>query len=127
MEKYSRMNIPDNIYKRVVNFFKDHSHCTQYGEIISQSKMISASIIQGLDLGPAFYVVTASDLQPVTLGNTIVKYADDTYLVVPADSVHSFADEIIHVERFSGENDLSLTESSLHRSCLFHHGASERW
>ena len=70
--------------------------------------MISASIIQGTSLGLASYVVTASDLQPVTQGNTMVKYADDTYLVVPADNVHSCADEIIHVERRAEENNLSL-------------------
>ena len=38
----------------------------------------------------------------------MVKYADDTYLVVPADNVHSCAEEIIHVESWAVENNLTL-------------------
>jgi hypothetical protein len=41
-------------------------------------------------------------------GNTMVKYADDTYLVVPAVNAHSCADEIEHVEKWSNDNNLSL-------------------
>ena len=73
--------------------------------------MISASIIQGSGLGPASYVVTASDLHPVTPGNIMVKYADDTYLVVPADNVTSCVDEIAHVECWAMENNLSLNRT----------------
>jgi hypothetical protein len=85
MEKYSILSLPDNNYNWIVNFFKDHSHCTRFGDVISQFRLISASIIQGSGLGPASYVVTASDLHPVTRGNSMVKYAYDSYLIVPAD------------------------------------------
>jgi hypothetical protein len=108
MEKYSRLNLPDHIYNWIVNFFKNHAHCTRFGGVLSQFKQISASIIQGSGLGPASYVVTASDLHPVTSGNTMVKYADDTYLVVPADNVTSCTDEIAHVECWAMANNLSL-------------------
>ena len=40
-------------------------------------------------LGPASYIITAADLHPVTNGNRIVKFADDTYLVVPASNSSS--------------------------------------
>ena len=40
---------------------------------------------------------TASDLHPVTSGNIMDKYADDTYLVIPAANVDSCAAEIDHV------------------------------
>ena len=49
-------------------------------------KTISASIIQGSAIGPASYVVDASDLQAVTDGNALCKYADDTYLIIPAST-----------------------------------------
>ena len=39
---------------------------------------ISASVIQGSDIGPASYVVTAADLHSVTPGNSLCKYAHDT-------------------------------------------------
>jgi hypothetical protein len=108
IEKYSRIDIPDNIYNWILNFLKDHSHCTNFDDVISKFRTISASIIQGSGIGPASYVLTASDLHPVTQGNTMVKFADDTYLVVPAVNAHSCADEIEHVEKWSNDNNLSL-------------------
>ena len=44
------------------------------------------SIIQGSGVGPAAYVVTATDLRPLHASDAIVKFVDDTYLVVPAVS-----------------------------------------
>jgi len=45
---------------------------------------INASIIQGSALGPVDYVFTASDLHPTSPANRLCKYADDTYVLVPA-------------------------------------------
>jgi len=53
---------------------------------VSAVAVIQASIIQGLAIGPASYVVTAADLHPVHDRNRIFKFANDTgpytYLVV---------------------------------------------
>jgi len=46
--------------------------------------MISASLVQGSAIGPISYVVTAADLVAVTPGNKLCKYADDTYVIIPA-------------------------------------------
>jgi len=45
-------------------------------------------VIQGSGLGPTTYLVTTSDLQPVCDINHIVKFADNTYLIVPAVMDH---------------------------------------
>ena len=37
---------------------------------------------------PVSYVVNASDLQTICLLNMLFKYADDTYLIVPASLSH---------------------------------------
>jgi hypothetical protein len=113
MEKYSRLSLPDNIYNWIVNFFKDHSHCARFGDVIWQFRLISASMIQASGLGPASYVVTASDLHPVSRGNSMVKYADDTYPVVPADNAHSCADEIVNVEKWANTNNISLNRKKV--------------
>ena len=42
------------------------------------------------------YAVTAADLKPLHADNRFVKFADDTYLVVPANSVHTRAVELDH-------------------------------
>ena len=41
----------------------------------------------------------------------MVKFADDTYLVVPADNVTSSADEIAHVECWAMARNLSLNRT----------------
>ena len=105
------MNLPDNIYNWIENFFRDHSRCTRFGDEVSKFRESSASIIQGSGLGPASYVVTASDLHPVTPGNSAVKFADDTYLVIPAANVQSCAAVIAQVENWAAENNLSLNRS----------------
>ena len=69
---------------------------------------ISASIIQGSAAGPVFHVVTGSDLCPLTPGNSMVKFADDIYLVVPASSHGSCAEEIKHVGDWASSNKLGL-------------------
>ena len=55
---------------------------------------INASKIQGSALGPVEYVFVASDLHPSSPANRICKYADDTYLLVPASNSNSIPQEI---------------------------------
>ena len=108
LEKYSRLRLQDNIYNWIVAFFRDHEHCTRFGERVSQFLPILASLIQGSAIGPASYVVTASDLHPVSPGNCMVKYADDTYLIIPAVNAHTCAAEIASVEAWAANNNLTL-------------------
>ena len=67
-----------------------------------------ASIIQGSSIGPASYVVTASDLCALTQGNSMAKFADDTYLIVPASNFTLCASEITNIKQWANNNNLSL-------------------
>ena len=74
---------------------------------------ISASIIQGSALGPVSYVqyvVNAGDLKTVTPGNRIHKYADDTYILIPAINIRSRKAELDHVEEWAQSNNLKLNK-----------------
>ena len=73
----------------LVNFFSERQQCTAYQDTTSALPAISASIVQGSAVGPARYVVNASDLKAVTAGNVLCKYADDTYAIIPSDNVHT--------------------------------------
>ena len=44
---------------------------------------------KGSAIGPVSFVVCASDLSTVTPGNKIHKYADDTYIMIPACNIVS--------------------------------------
>jgi hypothetical protein len=108
MEKMATMDIPDHVYNWLANFFNDHLHCVKYQDETSSLQKISASIIQGSAIGPAAYVVYAADLQPVTAGNDIMKYADDTHLVIPASNAASRETELDNIETWSKANNLQL-------------------
>jgi len=65
-----------------------------------------ASIIQGS--GPASYVVTASDLHAATPSKSMDKYADETYMIILADSC---AAEIAQIEEWALDNNLRLNRT----------------
>ena len=73
-DKLSKMNLPDAVYNWIQDFYSDRTHCTRYGGDISQLASILASVVQGSGLGPASFIVTTADLQPVHSGNSILKY-----------------------------------------------------
>ena len=56
------------------------------------------------------YVITAADLQVANAGNEQVKFADDTYLVIPAENIHTRrpTEGLEHVETWARNNNLSL-------------------
>jgi hypothetical protein len=80
LDKYLKLTLPDHIYYWVESLFRGHSQCTKYGNIVSDFQAIMASDIQGSCIGPASYAVTAYNLHPITAGNSMHKYADDSYL-----------------------------------------------
>ena len=79
-------------------------HQTKYGDQMSSLRPISASIIQSSAIGPASYVVNASDLHAVTDGNELCKYADDTYIIIPAVNVSSRSAELCNITHWAQKN-----------------------
>ena len=74
-------------------------------------KFIKASIIQGSAIGPASYVVNAGDLGVSTHGNELCKFADDTYLIIPACNTDSRSAEMSNIEIWARINNLALNRS----------------
>ena len=62
-------------------------------------------------MGPAAYVVTAGDLQAVTAGNRICKYADDTYLIIPPDNSNTRLVELSNIDIWAQANNMTLNRS----------------
>jgi hypothetical protein len=108
LEKMAQLDLPDNVYNWLVDFFSGHTHCTVYRGETSTLRSITASIIQGSGIGPASYVINASDLEVLTPGNKLCKFADDTYLIIPAINVESRSAEIDHIEAWALKNNLTL-------------------
>ena len=105
------LDIPDAAYNWLVDFFVGHGHCTRYGGTTSTVLDIFASIIQGSAIGPASYVVNAADLTTVTPGNAMFKYANDTYIVIPARNTQSKGNELDNVSKWALVNNLQLNKA----------------
>ena len=67
--------------------------------------------MQGSAIGPAAYVVCASDLQPKSPINRLFKYADDSYLLVPASNIGTVKEELDHIVLWSHSYNLKLNIS----------------
>jgi len=104
MEKLSELSIPDHIY----NCIHNRTHSTKFAKKVSKVSAVTASIIEGSGLGPAAYLVTAADLWPIRPGNRIVKYADDTYLIVPEANSSFSGDELSNIQTWATRNNLNL-------------------
>jgi len=81
---------------------------------MSAFKSISASIIQGSAIGPASCVVNGFDLHTVSDGNDLLKYADNTYLIIPAVNVESRSTELSHITEWAKRNNLKLNLAKSH-------------
>jgi len=74
---------------------------------MSDWKPITASIIQGSGIGPCLFIAYTMDLKPVSPYNTILKYADDTTLLVPQNSSINLQTEFAHLLDWSNDNKFS--------------------
>ena len=107
MSKMASLELPDNIYNWLHDFFTSRHHCTRYAGQCSTVAEIKASVIQGSGVGPSSYIITAGDLHPITPGNRLFKFADDTYLVVPAVNTNTRTMEIGHIRAWAAANNLA--------------------
>jgi len=103
--------LPDHLYNWTVNYLSDRQHQTKLGDSVSPTLSINASIIHGSALGPVEYVFTASDLHPASSSIHLCKYADDTYLLVPASNSSSIPLEIQHIPDWATANNLKLNNT----------------
>ena len=108
LAKFSDLPIPDCTYNWLLEYFSKRRHCTRVMDIISGFLVINASIVQGSSIGPVSYVINASDLRTICLMNKLFKYADDTYLVVPASKSDTIESELQSIASWSESNNLTL-------------------
>jgi len=78
-------------------------------------------ILQGSGVGLVLFVFNALDLHPIYPTNLMLKYADDTYLIIPSSNSHLIPEELAHVGNWASEHNLKLNveksvEVIVHRS-----------
>jgi len=110
-EKFSHLDMPDCVYNWLVDFFTGRNHCTKFQNSQSSFAAITSSVVQGSAVGPASFDVTASDLRPLHTGNELLKFADDTYLLVTANLSNTVCSKLSHIDHWSQFNNLKLNKS----------------
>ena len=68
-------------------------------------------MVQGSGIGPSCYVIGASDLRAKNILNIILKYADDSYLIIPSNNADTIQDELDHIAKWADPNNLKLNTS----------------
>ena len=96
------------MYNWSVDFFNDHSHCTTFQGLTSSLMNTNDGVIQSSAMGPASFVITASDLTTAGFDNKLKKYADDTYLICPSNSEVCAENELNKIEAWALVNNLKL-------------------
>jgi len=101
------------VHNWLANYLEGHCHCTRFNRQTSDVLEVNASIIQGSAIGPALYVVNAADMHTVTPGNSLglMKYADDTYLVIPVGNVDNRDKVSANIDAWAKVNNLTLNAS----------------
>jgi len=84
---------------------------------------ITQSIIQGSSIGPYLYLLYTSDLRTLSPHNVIVKYADDTMLLVAQRSLVDISDEYENIRSWSFQNRLAINTDKT-KEIVFHWPAS---
>lgn len=108
LQKLAKTGLTDQIYNWYCSFLSGRGHITKFNGVSSTYKEIHASVVQGSALGPVAYIINASDLQPLTNGNFILKYADDTYLIVPSSNSHTVDRELSNISTWAQQHNLKL-------------------
>ena len=119
MSKLASLPIPDYLYNWFISFLGNRRHSTKLDGITSPPDSINSSVVQGSGLGPALFILGTRDLKAITPGNALLKYADDTYLIIPSYNSHTIAAELTNIESWAATCNLSLNKSKT-KELIFH-------
>ena len=114
LSKLAGLQIPDAVYNWVLNFLLRRSHTTKHKGTMSGKEDINASVVQGSAVGPIAFILNASDLHAINSENATFKYADDTFLIVPASNANTIAQELQHITSWAEQNNLRINQAKTH-------------
>ena len=92
----------------LISYLTGRTQIVKCNGSISLPASINTSIVQGSGIGPMLYAIMESNLHTISLMNILIKYADDTNLLVPSDSDIGLAEEFNHVKHWPDENRMVI-------------------
>jgi hypothetical protein len=82
IRKLCMANVPTFIIKWIISFLTDRMQATTFLGKLSTLMKINRSIVQGSGIGPTLFIMFACDLKPIDSLNYLLKYVDDSTLIV---------------------------------------------
>jgi gmma-aminobutyric acid receptor subunit gamma/cGMP-dependent protein kinase 2 len=119
IKKLHALNMPAFIKNWIISFLSGRSQITRINNSFSSELAINCGIVQGSGIGPSMYVLMESDLHSLSGQNIIVKYADDTNLLVPQHSDISMVEEFNNVLNWAQKNTMIINYSKT-KEMVFH-------
>ena len=105
------MLIPDAVYKWLVNFFSERKHCTRYGGCTFAGDAGHLDQYYSRVRSRSGVLCHKHWWSGNCCTSRIHKYADDTYIIIPASNVQHREAELEHVAQWAQANDLKLNRT----------------
>ena len=102
------LQVPGFIIHWIISFLTDRTQATKLDLSLSTLLSINRSIVQGSGIGPTLFIMFAHDLKPLDMSNYLLKYANDSSLLLPQNSSTPVELEMAHVMHWARENKMSL-------------------
>src|SRR6218665_3693066 len=119
LHKIGAMDLPDYIYDWMVNYFEHRGHITRHQGKESSFAEINASVVQGSVVGPTSFVAEAADLHTLYSSNMIMKYANDSYLLVGSNHIATASEKFKHITIWATKNNPRLNPSKTKKLIVF--------
>jgi len=106
--------LPGDFLRWLQDYLTNRKQRTRILNATSDQTAVTSGVIQGSTLGPNIYSPFVADLQPIDPNNNMVKYADDTTLLVPISKNNREIDlkvlslEILNIKSWSNKNNMCL-------------------
>ena len=103
------LNLPNDLIILIQSYLQDRCQRVRIGTIHSNILPVISGVPQGSLLGPFLFCLFVSNLIPINESSRLIKYADDTTLVVP-----QYDDDLQHLI-LSAEHENVLNWSSINK------------
>lgn len=108
VQKLQSLGLPSSIFNWIVSFLTGRTQYCKIDGVLSFASEIDLSIIQGSGIGPSLYNVMESDLKPKSSDNILIKFADDTNLLVPERTDCDLVQEFEHIKNWADRNKMHI-------------------
>jgi len=118
LAKLNKLDLPPHAINWMISYLSSRSQILKCDGQLSANAEINTSIVHGSIIGPMLFVVMESDLSTMPSMNILLKYADDTSLLVPSDSDTDLVDKVDNIKRWAAQNHMVINLQQTKKTCL---------